>query len=127
MIFSLWQEMYKIKMYKERGLLGTCLKGTGAKLELPLAKGGQFGIRKNDFKGYISKVQIRCYLLDKNSLVTFGSCQDTNLEIDEEYSIYPILPIWTEFQNNQIDDKGEFSRIVINKCRTAEKIRKSPF
>lgn len=47
------------------------------------------------------------------------------MKIDEEYSIYPILPIWIEFQNNQIDDKGEFSRIVINKCRTAEKIRKS--
>ena len=78
MLFSLGQDMYKMNL--EKGLLGTCLKGTGAKLELPLAKGGQFGIRKNnDFKRYISKVQVRCYLLDKNSLVTFGSCQDTNL------------------------------------------------
>ena len=49
------------------------------------------------------------------------------MKIDEEYSIYPILPIWTEFQNKQIDDKGESSRIVINKRRTAEKIRKSLF
>ena len=44
MIFSLEQEMYKMNL--EKGLLGTCLKGTGAKLELPLAKGGQFEHQK---------------------------------------------------------------------------------
>ena len=34
------------KMNPEKGLLGTCLKDTGAKLELLLAKGGQFEYQK---------------------------------------------------------------------------------